>query len=470
MKMSGGFHRLAEESGGSPTLYPVYPGEGKHNTLKKMTLIEQLRNGNIPPGLKKLAKRESVKIDDLTEKIISGKIVVCGLRTGRGTMAVGRGMRTKVNANIGASTLVSSLDQERKKLRAALEAGAHAVMDLSLCDNLGEIRKMVLNESKVPVGTVPVYEAATVARKRREAVVNLDLEEFFEIIEKQLDEGVDFITVHTGVVRRLIEAADPKRRIEGIVSRGGAITAAYMKLTGNENPLYAHFDRLVHLAARYDAVLSLGDGMRPGAIADAADFFEISEQEILGDLQKRALAKGVMTMIEGPGHVPLHKIGDAVKRIKRLTNNAPLYLLGPIVTDVAPGYDHITSAIGASVAGMNGADFICYVTPAEHLGLPVASDVYKGVITARIAAHAADIAKGLPGAENWDLEMSKARRDLNWDRQMELALDRRKAKKLRKGRSQSGKCSMCGEYCAFVVLQDTADLTATTTSSETQRF
>jgi len=423
----------------------------------RMTLIEQLRNGRIPQVVKDLAGKESVALEDMCTKITSGEVAVCGARTGRGTMAVGAGMRTKVNANIGASTLVSSSEQERKKLEAALKAGTDAVMDLSLCDNLVEIRKMVLNESTVPVGTVPVYEAATVARIRRGAVVRLDGEEFFDIIERQLDEGVDFITVHTGVVRRLMEAADPGRRIEGIVSRGGAITAAYMRVSGEENPLYAQYDRLLELTAKYDAVLSLGDGMRPGAIADAADYFEISEQEILGELQQRALARGVMTMIEGPGHVPLHKVGAAVQRIKKLTANAPLYLLGPIVTDVAPGYDHITSAIGASVAGMHGADFICYVTPAEHLGLPVAEDVYEGVIASRIAAHVADIAKGLPGAELWDLEMSKARKNLDWDKQMELALDPVKAMRMRSERSQSGKCSMCGEYCAFVVLEETRE-------------
>ncbi len=270
----------------------------------RMTLIEQLRNGRIPQVVKDLAGKESVALEDMCNKITSGEVAVCGARTGRGTMAVGAGMRTKVNANIGASTLVSSSEQERKKLEAALKAGTDAVMDLSLCDNLVEIRKMVLNESTVPVGTVPVYEAATVARIRRGAVVRLDGEEFFDIIERQLDEGVDFITVHTGVVRRLMEAADPGRRIEGIVSRGGAITAAYMRVSGEENPLYAQYDRLLELTAKYDAVLSLGDGMRPGAIADAADYFEISEQEILGELQQRALARGVMTMIEGPGHVP----------------------------------------------------------------------------------------------------------------------------------------------------------------------
>lgn len=426
----------------------------------EMTLIEQLRQGLVPERLTELARRESLALPALCAGIAGGEVAICGLRTGRGTMAVGAGTRTKVNANIGASTLVSSISREKAKLAAAIRAGADAIMDLSLCDNLVEVRKMVLDESTVPVGTVPVYEAATAARMRRGAVIRLDGEEFFDIIEQQLDEGVDFITVHTGVIRRLMAAADPGKRVEGIVSRGGAITAAYMRVSGEENPLYAQYDRLLELAAKYDAVLSLGDGMRPGAIADAADYFEVSEQEILGELQQRALARGVMTMIEGPGHVPLHKVAGAVQRIKRLTHNAPLYLLGPIVTDVAPGYDHITSAIGASVAGMHGADFICYVTPAEHLGLPVAEDVYEGVVASRIAAHAADIAKGLPAADLWDLEMSRARKELDWDKQMALALDPEKALRMRKERSQSGKCSMCGEYCAFVVLEESRNTVA----------
>ncbi|MEF3168588.1 MAG: phosphomethylpyrimidine synthase ThiC [Deltaproteobacteria bacterium] len=418
------------------------------------TLITQLRSGTIPDNLRHLAEREGIPVEDLASNIVSGEAVVLGHRTGRGAMVVGKGSRTKVNANIGASTLSSSLEHEREKLHAALRAKTDAVMDLSLANNLDEILHMVLAESSVPVGTVPIYGAATLARLKRGAVVDLDEEEFLDVIERQLAAGVDFITVHAGVTKSLVERLKTGKRVEGIVSRGGAITAAYIKKTGRENPLYAAYDRLLDIAARYDAVLSLGDGMRPGAIADAGDLFEVGEQETLGALQARALERGVMSMIEGPGHVPIHRIAESVERIKRLTHKAPLYLLGPLVTDVAPGYDHITSAIGAGVAGMAGADFICYVTPSEHLGLPTTQDVFDGVIAARIAAHAADLAKGIPGAFEWDLELSRARKALDWDTQIRLAIDPDKAMRIREARSGTGACTMCGEYCVFLVNKD----------------
>ncbi len=418
------------------------------------TLLQALRKGDTPEFLAALAEKEGIKQKKLIHNILKGWSVVLGHRSGRGPMVVGKDVRTKVNANIGASTMCSSMEQERTKLQAALKAGTDAVMDLSLADNSQEIRRLLLADSDVPVGTVPIYEAATLARLRRGAVVNLDADEMFQVLEQQMEEGVDFVTVHCGVVKKLIDKFTNESRLEGIVSRGGAITAAYIKKTGNENPFYEYYDRLLDLAEKYDCVLSLGDGMRPGAIADASDMFEIGEQEVLGELQERAFKRGVMAMIEGPGHVPLHKVAESVKRIKRLTHGAPLYLLGPLVTDVAPGYDHITAAIGASVAGMSGADFICYVTPSEHLGLPAEKDVHEGVIAARIAAHAADIAKGLPGADKWDYEISKARRDLDWDRQIALSIDPEKAARVRKERSGEGACTMCAEYCVFLVLKD----------------
>ncbi len=423
------------------------------------TLLQQLRQGNRPDWLEELAQKEEISIDDLVENILKGKAVVLGHRTGRGPMVVGKGVKTKVNANIGASTLTSDLETELKKLDAALRAKADAVMDLSLAENIREIRAKILARSPVPVGTVPIYEEATLARTKRGATVRLDAEEFLQVIEEQMADGVDFVTVHCGVTKGLVERLGSTPRLAGIVSRGGAITAAYIRHSGNENPLYEYYDRLLDMAERYDCVLSLGDGMRPGAIKDASDFFEVGEQEILGELQRRAFERGVMAMIEGPGHVPLHLVGESVKRIKRLTNNAPLYLLGPLVTDIAPGYDHITAAIGAAVAGMNGADFICYVTPSEHLGLPSEQDVFDGVIAARIAAHAADITKGLPSALKWDEELSIARRDLDWDRQIALSIDPERARRVRKERSGEGACTMCGEYCVFLVLKDVEEIT-----------
>jgi len=419
-----------------------------------MTLLQALRAGKTPGDLQKIAEKEKIQIEELKDNILSGKAVVLGYRTGRGTMVVGKGVTTKVNANIGASTLCSSIEEERGKLAAALRAKADAVMDLSLADNIVEIREMMLSECTVPIGTVPIYEAATLARLRRGAVINIDAEEFFEVLERQMAEGVDFVTVHAGVIKKLVDKYSNDSRLEGIVSRGGAITAAYIRKTGEENPLYQQYDRLLDLAEKYDCVLSLGDGMRPGAIKDASDFFEVGEQEVLGELQERAFERGVMAMIEGPGHVPLHMVGESVRRIKKLTHDAPLYLLGPIVTDVAPGYDHITSAIGAAHAGMAGADFICYVTPSEHLGLPRAEDVHQGVIAARIAAHAADIAKGIQGAQEWDNEISTARKALDWDKQIELSIDPEHAAKVRQERSGGGACTMCAEYCVFLVLKD----------------
>ncbi len=421
------------------------------------TLLQALRDGEMPEAVQEAARREGIGPEELKELLLKGEAVILGHRTGRGPMVVGKGVKTKVNANIGASTLCSSLDQEMEKLDAALRAKADAIMDLSLADNIVEIRKAILERSPVPVGTVPVYEAATLARIRRGAVVNLDEQEFLDVIERQMEEGVDFVTVHCGVVKKLVDRLEEDSRLEGIVSRGGAITAAYIKNTGRENPLYEHYDRLLDMAEKYDCVLSLGDGMRPGAIKDASDIFEVGEQEVLGELQKRAFQRGVMTMIEGPGHVPLHLVAESVKRIKKLTNNAPLYLLGPLVTDIAPGYDHITSAIGAAHAGMAGADFICYVTPSEHLGLPTAQDVFDGVIAARIAAHAADISKGLPGAAEWDHRLSKARKELDWDTQIALSIDPEKARKVRAERSGEGACTMCGEYCVFLVLKEKQD-------------
>jgi len=418
------------------------------------TLLQMLRSGNRPDWLEGLAAKEEISADTLVENILSGQAVVLGHRSGRGPLVVGKGVKTKVNANIGTSTLTSSLKEELKKLKAALRAKTDTVMDLSLSDNIGRIRAEILKSSPVPVGTVPIYEEATLARTKRGVTVKLDPDEFFQVIEGQMADGVDFVTVHCGVTRSLVERLSRHPRLAGIVSRGGAITAAYIRHTGNDNPLYDQYDRLLDLAEEYDCVLSLGDGMRPGAIKDASDIFEVGEQEVLGELQKRAFERGVMAMIEGPGHVPLHLVEESIKRIKRLTHDAPLYLLGPLVTDIAPGYDHITAAIGAAVAGMAGADFICYVTPSEHLGLPNEEDVFEGVIAARIAAHAADITKGIRSAIKWDEELSIARRDLNWDRQIGLSIDPERAMRMRRERSGEGACTMCGEFCVFLILKD----------------
>ncbi|MGB9824888.1 MAG: phosphomethylpyrimidine synthase ThiC [Candidatus Hydrothermia bacterium] len=415
------------------------------------TLVSTLKSGIIPEEFKKICEKENVSPDLIKDEVIKGHAVVVGYRSKRQPFILSKYTRTKVNANIGTSTNRSNLVEEMEKLKAALDAGADAVMDLSLSDDLTEIRRHILENSTVPVGTVPIYEAAVRARVKRGAVVRLDTEEIFDVLEQQMEEGVDFMTIHAGVTKELVMKLKEQPRLEGIVSRGGSILTAYIRQTGKENPFYEHFDRLLKLARKYDVVLSLGDGMRPGAIKDAGDYFEVGEQKVLGELVLRAREEGVMTIVEGPGHVPLHMVQEAVKRMKELNHGAPLYLLGPVVTDIAPGFDHITGAIGGALAAWAGVEFLCYVTPAEHLGLPTVEDVKLGVIASRIAGHAADIAKGIKGAINWDNEMSKARKELDWDTMMALSIHPETSKKLRLERSGEGACTMCGEYCVFLI-------------------
>jgi phosphomethylpyrimidine synthase len=415
------------------------------------TLVSTLKSGIIPEEFKKICEKENVSPDLIKDEVIKGHAVLVGYRSKRQPFILSKYTRTKVNANIGTSTNRSNLVEEMEKLKAALDAGADAVMDLSLSDDLTEIRRHILENSTVPVGTVPIYEAAVRARVKRGAVVRLDTEEIFDVLEQQMEEGVDFMTIHAGVTKELVMKLKEQPRLEGIVSRGGSILTAYIRQTGKENPFYEHFDRLLKLARKYDVVLSLGDGMRPGAIKDAGDYFEVGEQKVLGELVLRAREEGVMTIVEGPGHVPLHMVQEAVKRMKELNHGAPLYLLGPVVTDIAPGFDHITGAIGGALAAWAGVEFLCYVTPAEHLGLPTVEDVKLGVIASRIAGHAADIAKGIKGAINWDNEMSKARKELDWDTMMALSIHPETSKKLRLERSGEGACTMCGEYCVFLI-------------------
>lgn len=418
------------------------------------SLINSIRSGRIPEEFIEVCKKEGVNPEVMARQVAAGTAVVIGYRTGRNPFILSKYTRTKVNANLGTSTNRSNLAEELEKLQAALAAGTDAVMDLSLSDDLNLIRKKILEHSTVPLGTVPIYEAATLARIKRGAVVRLDVEELFDILEQQMEEGVDFMTIHAGVTKELVMELKKRPRLEGIVSRGGAILSAYIKAYNRENPFFEHYDRLLKLAQKYDVVLSLGDGMRPGAIKDAGDYFEVGEQKVLGELVLRAREAGVMTIVEGPGHVPLHMVKEAVERMKKLNHGAPLYLLGPVVTDVAPGFDHITGAIGGAIAAWAGVEFLCYVTPAEHLGLPTPEDVKLGVIAARIAGHAADIARGIKDAEKWDYEMSRARKDLNWDAMMSLSIHPETSRKLRLERSGEGPCTMCGEYCVFLINRD----------------
>jgi phosphomethylpyrimidine synthase len=316
-----------------------------------------------------------------------------------------------------------------------------------------EIRKTIIKESPVPVGTVPIYQAALEAVRKGKSLVELEADEIFDIIEKHAEDCVDFITVHCGVTRRSIEHIKNQGRLMGIVSRGGALTAEWMSFNKKENPLFENYDRLLKIAKEYDMVLSLGDGLRPGCLADATDRGQIEELVSLGELAQKAVAEGVQVMIEGPGHMPIPQIEANIILQKRLCHGAPFYVLGPLVTDIAPGYDHITSAIGGAIAGAAGADFLCYVTPSEHLRLPTIEDVREGVIASRIAAHAADIAKGVRGAMNRDIQMAKARKSLNWDEQIRLSLDPERARFLRESSPPSDKevCTMCGSLCAIKV-------------------
>jgi len=416
------------------------------------TLIDQVRAGEIPPRIKMIADEEGVDRYELADRVAGGEVVI--LRNIRHAhvkpCGIGRGLRTKVNANIGTSPDFPSLESELKKLKVAVDAGADTVMDLSTGGDLDRIRRAILKESRVPVGSVPIYQAAVEVTKSGRPLRDMKVEELFSVIERHCADGMDFITVHCGLTRSALDRLIEGGRVMDVVSRGGSFIVGWMLQNDAENPLYEHFDRLIQIARRYDVTLSLGDGMRPGCLADATDRAQVEELIVLGELQKRALEAGVQVMIEGPGHLPLNEVEANVLMEKKLCNNAPFYVLGPVVTDVAPGYDHLVSAIGGALAAAAGADFLCYVTPSEHLGLPDADDVRQGVIAARIAAHAADIAKGIKGALDWDLEMARARKRLDWRRQIELAIDSEMARKIRadKPSSESDVCSMCGEFCA----------------------
>ena len=420
-----------------------------------MTQLEFARKGTITEEMLSAATGEGIEPEQLRASIEDGGAILIQNKLRRRTrpMAVGTGLKTKVNANIGTSQDSSDIDAEITKLRAAIEAGADAVMDLSTGGDVDAIRKAVLAESSVPIGTVPIYQAALEASRRSKSFVELDPEEIFETIERQAEDGVDFITVHTGVTRSSLKRIELEGRIMGVVSRGGALTAEWMKYQKRENPLYEEFDRLIAIAKKYDMILSLGDGLRPGCIADATDKGQIQELIILGEQTKRARDAGVQVMVEGPGHVPMDQIEANVLLQKRLCHGAPFYVLGPLVTDIAPGYDHITSAIGGAIAAGAGADFLCYVTPSEHLRLPDADDVRAGVMASRIAAHAGDLAKKSKGAFERDIKLARARKKLDWDTQIELSIDPATARRIRETSppDDADVCTMCGTLCAIKI-------------------
>lgn len=405
-----------------------------------------------------IARDEDISIETILNRVAAGTIVIPkninhSMPSLRG---VGLGLRTKVNANIGTSEDFPDVADEIAKLKVALEAGADAVMDLSTGGDIPTIRRRILDDCPVPLGTVPLYEAAVKVIGERGSIVHMTEDDLFQVIEDQAKQGVDFMTLHCGITRDSIKQLRGQGRIADVVSRGGAFMVSWILANNQENPLYENYDDLLGIARKYDVTLSLGDGMRPGCLADATDRAQIEELIILGELVKRARDAGVQTMVEGPGHMPLDQIAANMLIQKRLCDGAPFYVLGPLVTDIAPGYDHITSAIGGAIAASNGADFLCYVTPSEHLGLPTEQDVKDGVIAARIAGHAADIVKGVKGAAEWDAEMGHARKSRNWKKQIELSIDPSKAQAVRSQRCSSDQevCSMCSEFCAMKVVEE----------------
>ena len=418
-----------------------------------MTQLEYARQGRITEAMEMCAAAENVPAETIRQGLAEGTLVITQNVKHRNIapLAIGKGLRAKVNANVGTSVDHNNIEEELEKVRAAVEAGADTIMDLSTGPGIDETRKTVLKASTVPVGTVPIYQAAIeMPRKKNRPMVEMTADDLFEVIERHGEDGVDFITVHCGVTRNSVEKIKKEGRLLGVVSRGGAILVEWMDYNKKENPLFEDYPRLLEIAKAYDMTLSLGDGLRPGCLADATDRGQVQELILLGELTETAWAKGVQVMIEGPGHVPLDQIEANVLLQKRLCHGAPFYVLGPLVTDIAPGYDHITGAIGGAIAARAGADFLCYVTPSEHLRLPTVEDVREGVIASRIAGHAADIARGLKGAMEMDCRMARARKALDWKEQIRLSIDPRRAKKLRESSmpQDSDVCTMCGELCA----------------------
>jgi len=422
-----------------------------------MNQLREAKKGNLTPEMIKVAKEEGLEPEFIGERMAKGQIIIPkNIRHNlRSPKAIGAGVRTKINTNLGTSTDYVDLNYELKKLKVAIEAGTDTVMDLSTGGDLDKIRRSILKSCPLPVGTVPIYQAAIESISEKKALIRMTKDKIFEVIQRQAEDGVDFITVHCGLTRMSLERLKKEGRLTDIVSRGGAFLTTWMIANDEENPLYEEYDRLLEIAKKYDLTLSLGDGLRPGCLADSTDRAQVQELILLGELAKRAYEEDVQVMIEGPGHIPLSEIRTNVLLEKKLCHNAPFYVLGPVVTDIAPGYDHITSAIGGAYAASSGADFLCYVTAAEHLRLPTVEDVREGVVVTRIAAHIGDIAKGIKGAMDWDIKMAKARKKRDWQQQIRLAIDPNLARKMREESKPhiSDVCTMCGEYCALKLVE-----------------
>ncbi|MCX7862120.1 MAG: phosphomethylpyrimidine synthase ThiC [Bacteroidales bacterium] len=419
-----------------------------------MTQMQYAISGKITDEMLQVAKDEQVSPEWLCYEIAQGTIVLPkNKHHSFKPKAIGKGLSVKINANIGTSPLRCNLNEELEKMNIAIKYGADAIMDLSTGGNLRHILKTIVSNSSVMVGTVPIYSVATkVLNEDLSGIENLDFEDVFTEIEEQAKIGVDFMTLHCGITKRSLTFLDNDKRIMGVVSRGGSIIRSWMMKNNAENPLYEQFDRVLDICETYDVTISLGDGLRPGANADATDRGQIAELLVLGELVERARKRGVQVMVEGPGHMLLDEIEANVKLMKKVCNNAPFYVLGPLTTDIAPGYDHIVGAIGGAIAAVAGADFLCYVTPAEHLSLPTIDDVKEGVIASKIAAHSANLVKNVAGARHLDYEMSVARKNLDWEKMFSLAIDPDKARQKRSMQTNHvDYCSMCGNLCAIKI-------------------
>lgn len=425
--------------------------EGIIMERKYSTQMEAARMGIVTPELEAVAKKENRSVEELLPLMASGKMVIPANVNHKSLdpNGVGSMLKTKINVNLGISRDCKDYDIEMKKVMRAVDLGAEAIMDLSSHGNTQPFRQKLCTECPAMIGTVPIYDS--VIHYQRD-LGTLTAQDFIDVVRLHAQDGVDFVTLHCGITRKTIDQIKNGGRKMNIVSRGGSLVFAWMSMTGNENPFYEYYDEIVEICREYDVTISLGDACRPGCLADATDGCQIEELIMLGELTERAWKRDVQVMVEGPGHVPMDQIAANMKIQQTICKGAPFYVLGPLVTDIAPGYDHITAAIGGAIAAWNGAAFLCYVTPAEHLALPNVDDVHQGIIASKIAAHAADIAKGIPGARDQDDRMADARKVLDWDAQWLEALDPEVAKEIRKSRmpeeDHSDTCSMCGKFCA----------------------
>jgi len=420
-----------------------------------MTQIYEAKKGKITEQIKNVAKNEKIDVEVIRRRVASGKIVIPfnPIHSPK-SLGIGKKLRVKVNANIGTSREHCDIYEEIEKANVSMQSGSHAIMDLSTGGDLDKIRTSLLKIVNIPFGTVPIYQTGIETIEKHGAIVDMNEDEMFKTFERQAKQGVDFAVVHVGITKVSVERLRKQKRLIPMVSRGGSFHMAWILHNDQENPFYKNFDYLLEIAKNYDVTLSLGDGMRSGAVYDSNDRAKFQELLIIGELVEQAREKGVQAMVEGPGHMPLNDIQSNIQVMKTITNEAPYFVLGPLVTDIAPGYDHFVGGIGGAIAGLAGADFLCYVTPAEHLALPDKDDVREGVIATRIAAHAADIARGID--RDIDFKFSKAREDLNWEKMFQLCIDEKKAREIREKRlplEDENACSMCGKLCAIEMVK-----------------